>query len=78
MLRNLSETRIWGSNTIFLNVPENEFFYAYNGLTEEAAKEITKGFFHATGKRGTPSVKDISFDSSIHNIKITVEVDNNR
>lgn len=75
MLRNLSETVILGSNTIFLNVPEKEYFYSYYTVSKEAAKEIAKGYFIATGKKGTPFVREISVDPTVHNVEITVEVD---
>lgn len=75
MFENIFETVVKGSSTIFLNVPENDYFLSYQDIDIEAAEEITGNYFTIKGKDGVPHVKDIDFDSSTHKVKITVDVE---
>lgn len=78
MLENIFETVIRGSNTIFLNVPENDYFLNYKDIDIESAEEITGNYFDIKGKDGIPHVKNVDFDSSTHKVKITVDVEKDK
>lgn len=75
MLQNIFQTKIMGSNTIFLNIPELEYFSAYDCLTKEYAEEVTKKYFIMKGKEGVPHIREMEVDSETHKVKLTVEVD---
>lgn len=78
MLQNVFETVIKGSNTIYLNVPENEYFISCSNVSKESAEGIVRNYFQMKGKAGVPHVKEIEHDSSIHKVEITVEVQRDR
>lgn len=78
MFEDIFETIIIGSNTVFLNVPEQDYFFTYKDLNMEAAQEITGNYFDMKQKNGMPHAKDIDFDSITHKVKITVDVEKNR
>lgn len=72
---NIFETVIKGSNTIFLDVNESDYYLSYENINKKAAEEITNNYFRLKQKDGVPEVLDISEDKFTHTIKITVEVD---
>ena len=74
MFENIFETVIKGSNTEFLNIPEEDYFLSYDSITYDAAEDITQNYFSMKGKDGEPKVIDISFDSNAHVVKIALEV----
>lgn len=75
MLENIFETKVLGSNTIFLDIPEEEYFVNYNNLSEKAAEEITCNYFKIRNKTGIPHVKHIHSIPNIHNVEIIIEVE---
>lgn len=74
MFENIFETVIKGSNTEFLNIPEEDYFLSYDSITYDAAEDITQNYFRMKGKDGEPRVIDINFDSNAHVVKIALEV----
>lgn len=77
MFDNIFETVCEGSNIIFLDIPEQDYF-CYNTISEKSAQELTDNYFKTKAKDGIPHVKEITFDSSTHKVKILLEVDYNR
>lgn len=75
MLQNIFETIIKGSSTEFLDVPEDDYFLCYEGVSMECAEDIVKNYFDMKAKDGIPHVKDIEYNSATHKVKITVEVE---
>lgn len=75
MLDSIFETVIRGSNTVFLDIPEDDYFLSYNNISKEAAEDLTKFYFEYRGKDGTPEVQDIVYDPTLHRVKVTVKVD---
>ena len=75
MLENIFETKVIGSNTIFLVIPEVEYFNNYNNLSESAAEEITHNYFKIRSKSGIPHVKHIHAIPNIHNVEIIIEIE---
>jgi hypothetical protein len=75
MLENIMETTIVGSNTVYLNIPEEDYFLSYETVTREAANEITNMYFLMRAREGRPEVKDIVFDEPSHRVRITLAVD---
>ncbi len=75
MIENMVETDIIGTNTVYLSIPEEDYFLSYESVTMNAAEEITRNYFLFRGREGRPSVKDISFDEPLHRVKITLEVE---
>ncbi|SKA75522.1 hypothetical protein SAMN05428976_102130 [Clostridium sp. USBA 49] len=74
MLENIIETDIFGSNIVYLNIPEEDYFLSYEDVTKEAAEEITKTFFLMRGREGIPEVKNIEFIEPLHSVRITLDV----
>lgn len=75
MFQNIFQTVIMGSNTIFLDIPQMEYFSQYDSLTKESAEDIAKKYFTMKGKEGTPHIKEMEVDSGTRKIKLTLEVD---
>ncbi|MBU3145535.1 hypothetical protein [Clostridium sp. CF012] len=75
MLENIFETKVIGSNTIFLDIPEGEYYTNYNNLSESAAQEITYNYFKIRNKTGIPHVKHIHAIPNIHNVEIIIEIE---
>lgn len=78
MIENIFETSIMGSNIVYLNIPEEDYFISYEAVTREAAEEITKTYFLLRGREGIPEVRNVDFDEPSHRIKITLEVRENK
>lgn len=76
MLENIFETKVIGSNTIFLDIPEGDYFNNYNNLSEKAAEEITCNYFKIRNRTGIPHVKHILSIPKNHNVEIIVEIEN--
>ncbi len=74
MFEDVFETVIKGSNTVYLNIPEDEYFINYDEINNTAALEIANNYFYSKGRNVIPSVEDIDYDESIHNININVKV----
>lgn len=74
MLENIVETDIFGSNTVCLNIPEEDYFLSYETVTKDAAEEITRNFFLMRGREGIPEVKNIEFIEPLHSVRITLSV----
>lgn len=74
MIENIFETTVMGSNVVFLNIPEEDYFLSYESVTRKAAEEITRNYFLMKSREGKPEVKDIEFDEPSHRVKITLEV----
>lgn len=77
MFESIFETVVMGSNTVFLSIPEGDYFLAYDSVTKKAAEEITEDYFKMRGRDGIPNVKHIEYDEPSHRIKITLEVKEN-
>jgi len=78
MFDNIFETVVRGSNTVFLDIPESDYFFSYESLSIENAQELADDYFVTRARDGVPHVKDITFDASIHRVKIIIEVEHNR
>lgn len=77
MINNIFETTVVGSNTVYLNIPEEDYFLSYDSITRSAAEEITKTYFLLRSRDGIAEVRDIEFDEPSHRVKITLEVKEN-
>lgn len=74
MFKDVFETVIMGSTTVYLNIPDDEYFINYGEINNTAAEEIANNYFYLKGRNVIPLVEDIDYDASIHNIKINVKV----
>lgn len=74
LYENIFETIIKGSNTIFLDMAEDDFFSSYSDISMKAAEDITDYYFKMKQKDGCPKVLDIYKDETSHSVKITIEV----
>lgn len=74
MYEDIFETIVLGSNTIFLDIPEKDYFLSYEDLSMASAEEITENYFKTRGKEGIPTVRDIEHDSTTHMVKISIDV----
>jgi len=78
MFENIFETVVKGSNTVFLDIPESDYFFRYESLSQDDAQELVNDYFISRSRDGIPHVKDVTFDASIHRVKITVQVEHDR
>jgi len=75
LFENIFETVIKGSNTIFLDVNDDDYYLSYKTVNKKSAEEITNNYFSLKQKAGVPNIIDIYEDKFTHTVKITVEVD---
>lgn len=78
MFESIFETVVMGSNTVFLDIPENEYFLSYDDLDRASVEELVKNYFLMNGKDGIPIVKDLEYDLNTHRVKITVDLQHER
>lgn len=78
MYDSIFETVVRGSNTVFLDIPEDDYFLSYDDISRDSAQEIAEDYFKFKGRDGTPHVRDISYDVSTNRVKIEVAVDYHR
>lgn len=78
MERKIFETIVVGSNTVFLDVPEESYFVSYKSIDEASATDIAKKYFISKKKSVIPHVKEIEHDPCVHTVKITVEIENDK
>ena len=74
MLEDIFQTIVMGSSTVFLNIPQIEYFSVYDSLTKEFAEDIAKKYFIMKGKGGTPRIREMEVDPDTNKVKLTVEV----
>ncbi|KAJ53842.1 hypothetical protein BD780_002808 [Clostridium tetanomorphum] len=74
MVESVFETIIMGSNTIFLDIPEEQYLLKYTSLSLDSAQNLADYYFKYRGRDVMPEVKDIDLNSDIHRVKITVEL----
>lgn len=74
MYDNIFETVLMGSNTIYLNLPEQDYFFCYDGITDKAAQNLAQDYFKFKHKQGFPNVQNVFFNSDQHMVQITVSV----
>jgi hypothetical protein len=77
MFENIIEKTVVGSNTVLLNIPEEDYFLSYETVTRDAAEDITRNYFLMRSRDGIPEVRDIEFDEPKHRVIITLEVREN-
>lgn len=78
MLDNVFETVVWGSNTVFLDLPKEEFLFVYDNVDRDSAQNLVDNYFKEKARDGIPYVKELSLDNYTGMIKITVEVNHDR
>ena len=78
MFNDIFDTIIKGSNTMFLDIPEDEYYLSYNDLSYENAQGLVDSYFLTKGKDGIPKVIDTNIDPVTHRVKITLEVEMDR
>ncbi|MDW8799830.1 hypothetical protein P8V03_01515 [Clostridium sp. A1-XYC3] len=76
MLQNVFYTAIKGSNIVFLNIPEVDYFSMYDSLTKEFAEDIVQRYFTMRGKEEILRLREMEIDSQTHNINLMLELDN--
>lgn len=77
MFENIIEKTVIDSNTVLLNIPEEDYFLSYEAVTRDAAEDITRNYFLMRNRDGIPMVRDIEFDEPKHRVIITLEVREN-
>lgn len=75
MFENIFETIVKGSNTVFLDMPEEDYVFSYGPLSIKAAQDLADNYFLLRSREGVPHVTNISSDPGTHSVKITLEVD---
>lgn len=78
MYDNVFETVIYGSNTVFLDIPKEQFLFMYSNLNRDSAQNLVDNYFKEKGRDGIPYLKEISEDNYTGLLKLTVEVNQER
>lgn len=79
MMDDVFETVLIGSNTIFLEMDEKEYFPSYHeDLDVNSAQQFVETYFKMKGREGIPKVRDVDMDSTRNRVKLTVEIDMER
>ena len=76
MFDGIFETIVKGSNTVFLDLPEEEYISKYKTISMDSAQNLAEKYFKYRGKKVVPQVQDLHLSEDIHRIKITVELKN--
>lgn len=74
MFDSIFETVVKGSNTIFLDLTQEDYNLSYDSVSFEAAQDLIENYFKYKGRDGIPEVKDINLNSATHNVEITAVV----
>lgn len=75
MFNNVNETLIEGSNTVHLSIPQEDYFFSYNSLNFDSAKDLVENYFQLRSREGIPNVKNIELITASNTVRITVDVD---
>ncbi|KNF09501.1 hypothetical protein CLPU_3c02810 [Gottschalkia purinilytica] len=77
MLNSIKETRIRednGLHRITLEVPEKDFFEAYDEVDEHSAYDLLKQYLLYREDDGRPKNVDINYNKNSHIVTITTEL----
>ncbi|MGO5065881.1 hypothetical protein FDF31_10635 [Clostridium sporogenes] len=70
MSYNIFETVIKGSNTVFLDIPSEEYFSYYDRLNKKSADNIVKDYFINKGSKKDAEVMDVGYNEYTKSIQI--------
>lgn len=74
MFEGIFETIVMGSDTVFLDLPQEEYISKYNTLDFDTAQNLAEKYFESKGEKVVPEVQDFFVNEDIHRIKITVQL----
>ncbi|WP_315116893.1 hypothetical protein [uncultured Clostridium sp.] len=74
MFENIFETIVIGSDTVFLDLPKEEYVSKYNTLSLDSAQSLAEKYFENRGEKVIPEVRDFYVNEDIHRVKITVQL----
>ncbi|MFA9398895.1 MAG: hypothetical protein ACERKV_11620 [Clostridiaceae bacterium] len=72
------KTVVQGSSIIFLDIPQDDFYYEYNNISIDAAKKLTKSYFREKDENRDFDIVDVRKDDYTNNVEITVKLDNSK
>lgn len=75
MFNNVYETILKGSDTIFLQVPEEDFNFSYNHISLNNSQDFADNYFTVKSKDGIPYVENVYLNESTHMVTMAVKVD---
>lgn len=77
MFDNVYETILKGSETIFLQVPEEQFNFSYDHISIRNSQDFANNYFTVKSKDGIPNVENVYLNESTHMVTMAVKVDYN-
>ncbi len=74
MSYNIFETVVKGSNTVFLDIPSEEYFLYYDRLNKKSADNIVKDYFINKGSKKDAEVMDVGYNEYTKSIQILAKL----
>ncbi|KOR24275.1 hypothetical protein [Clostridium sp. L74] len=74
MSYNIFETVVKGSNTVFLDIPSEEYFSYYDRLNKKSADNIVKDYFINKGSKKDAEVMDVGYNEYTKSIQILAKI----
>ncbi|MCR1933867.1 hypothetical protein ACQX0N_10255 [Clostridium tepidum] len=74
MSYNIFETVVKGSNTVFLDIPSEEYFSYYDRLNKKSANNIVKDYFINKGSKKDAEVMDVGYNEHTKSIQILAKL----
>lgn len=75
MYNDIHENVALGSNTVYLDIPREEFELAYGSVSRANAQDLVSNYFHQKGKDGIPEVTDTAIDRNTNRVRVVVHVE---
>lgn len=77
MFDNVYETILKGSDTIFLQVPEEEYNFSYDHISIRNSQDFANNYFTVKSKDGMPYVENVYLNESTQMVTMAVKVNYN-
>ncbi|EJO5347221.1 hypothetical protein NRP93_001295 [Clostridium botulinum] len=74
MSYNIFETIVKGSNTVFLDIPSQQYFSYYDTLDKKSADNIVKDYFINKGNKKNAKVMDVEYNDYTKSVQIVAKL----
>ncbi|MDS1004047.1 hypothetical protein ACFLKB_17100 [Clostridium sp. FAM 1755] len=74
MSYNIFETVVKGSNTVFLDIPSEEYFSYYDRLNKKSADNIVNDYLINKGSKKDAEVMDVGYNEYTKSIQILAKL----
>ncbi|WP_251861849.1 hypothetical protein [Clostridium sp. Marseille-Q2269] len=74
MSYNIFETVVKGSNTVFLDIPSEQYFSCYDKLDKKSADNIVRDYFISKGNKKDAEAMNIKYNDYTKSIQILAKL----